>query len=532
MIGAGMTDTLAGDAVQNQVEMILGSETPRDALFEFVNQTHEADPAFSIAVFESAKACADIAHYWTYYQIALAYRNSGDTDSAFVLAEIAERMEPDGPSWHLYEIMFGYYMAHGQEDHAADVLLKQIEKSPETPIINSYEIGLLLSRTGRHLPISANFVAASSSSSASRAMEVVGGSRFVLGPMTVLGPRPLALDHVPASLDRYPITVTEIIDATVIIQDGSILVFDAAGVIYPQFCRAVIPQAVLAKHEKLRRDGIVFDEQSIPSALILKDLFTSRNVCHFLLDYMTRIDLFRLAGADIEKTSVITEVFDRPFMKDIGDAFGVRDVISCEQRASLKIGRLFVSDNCTTCFLHPAHLAAPWAISDIRSTFGATDGDAQTADTRIYLSRADASIRKISNEAEITAVLEAHGFQTIVAGDMAYRDQVALFRRATHVVSVHGAGLTNIVFCPPGARILEIFHPIGNNPTYAVLATGAGLNYTALSGKDADSDEAIWNDTTMPEEDRAHFGGLGAMNNRNIHAPVSLLHAWLDQNLD
>ena len=39
---------------------------------------------------------------------------------------------------------------------------------------------------------------------------------------------------------------------------------------------------------------------------------------------------------------------------------------------------------------------------------------------------------------------------------MSIIEQVELFRKASHVIAAHGAGLTNILFAPADARILEI----------------------------------------------------------------------------
>ena len=42
---------------------------------------------------------------------------------------------------------------------------------------------------------------------------------------------------------------------------------------------------------------------------------------------------------------------------------------------------------------------------------------------------------------------------------MSVRDQIDHFAAADAIVGLHGAGLTNLVFAKPGARVLEIFAP-------------------------------------------------------------------------
>jgi capsular polysaccharide biosynthesis protein len=74
----------------------------------------------------------------------------------------------------------------------------------------------------------------------------------------------------------------------------------------------------------------------------------------------------------------------------------------------------------------------------------------------IYIARADAFKRRLVNEHEVVEALSPLGFRWVVLDGMALRDQVALFSRARCVVAPHGAGLANLVFSPPGTRVVEI----------------------------------------------------------------------------
>jgi len=58
-------------------------------------------------------------------------------------------------------------------------------------------------------------------------------------------------------------------------------------------------------------------------------------------------------------------------------------------------------------------------------------------------------------------------------------EQVALFMNASHIVAPHGGGLTNIVFCNAGCRVVELFGPKYVNPCYWSLAELVGLDYHA-----------------------------------------------------
>lgn len=75
----------------------------------------------------------------------------------------------------------------------------------------------------------------------------------------------------------------------------------------------------------------------------------------------------------------------------------------------------------------------------------------------VYLSRNDSSMRRILNEDDLVPHLTAMGFRTISASTLSTTEQIEAFRRARVVLSAHGAGLTNILFCRPETTIVEIF---------------------------------------------------------------------------
>jgi len=102
--------------------------------------------------------------------------------------------------------------------------------------------------------------------------------------------------------------------------------------------------------------------------------------------------------------------------------------------------------------------------------------------SKVFISRKDAQGRRpISNEDEIFQLLEQYGFQRYSLAELSLADQIALFHNATDIVSFHGAGLTNIMFCQPHTRIIEIFH---NHYAleYWFLSKILNLDYTYIDG--------------------------------------------------
>ncbi len=67
---------------------------------------------------------------------------------------------------------------------------------------------------------------------------------------------------------------------------------------------------------------------------------------------------------------------------------------------------------------------------------------------------------------------------------MSVKEQVKLFAEAELVVAAHGAALTNLVFCSPGTRIVELFPPDYVNVCFWALSTQVdGLEYRYLVGE-------------------------------------------------
>ncbi|WP_347156610.1 glycosyltransferase family 61 protein [Pontibacter chitinilyticus] len=111
-----------------------------------------------------------------------------------------------------------------------------------------------------------------------------------------------------------------------------------------------------------------------------------------------------------------------------------------------------------------------------------------TSGRRLYISRANASKRRVQNESELLPVLEQYGFEVVRAEELSYQQQVQLFYNAEAVVAPHGAGLTNLLFAAQ-CQVLEL-HPASQIKThYFLLCKGLGFGYSAVIGSPGDAQE-------------------------------------------
>lgn len=96
---------------------------------------------------------------------------------------------------------------------------------------------------------------------------------------------------------------------------------------------------------------------------------------------------------------------------------------------------------------------------------------------RIYLTRETARRRRVTNEPQLWSELQAAGFAKIQLEHLTWTEQINVFRQAKIIVSPHGAGLANLVFCRPGTRVVELFNRSYVHGCYARVASLQHLDY-------------------------------------------------------
>jgi capsular polysaccharide biosynthesis protein len=102
---------------------------------------------------------------------------------------------------------------------------------------------------------------------------------------------------------------------------------------------------------------------------------------------------------------------------------------------------------------------------------------------RIYIDRSHATLRRLTNEPDLIAAMTAMGFVVVRPETMSLADQVRLFRGAETIVAPHGAALTNLGFCRPGTRVVELLMDAYCNWCFRNLAGLLQLRYDCVLGR-------------------------------------------------
>jgi hypothetical protein len=129
------------------------------------------------------------------------------------------------------------------------------------------------------------------------------------------------------------------------------------------------------------------------------------------------------------------------------------------------------TDGVTTPYL------APW-IRTMKNILN-VDSDRKR---KIFVTRNDAKTRKLLNADKLMMALK--GWETITLEDLPMTEQVRCFAEASHVISTHGAGLTNVLWCEPGTKVIEIQDPkMIHKKVYPILSHQLGLKHEVYLAK-------------------------------------------------
>lgn len=208
---------------------------------------------------------------------------------------------------------------------------------------------------------------------------------------------------------------------------------------------------------------------------------------HWFVENFSR--LLRVKKEISEFTLILTERHKQSFILESLKKIGIKDIIFLPSKSRASVPILYTCD-----FLGPPDFHRNELIKEVNSLFKV----GLKPERKVYISRQKAPKRKLINCDEVESVLKEHGYETVYAEDLSFQEQVELFNETKSLVSLHGAGLTNILWMKPGTNILELrkdkWGLIGesgiretskfyNTYYHLCLALGVGYYYLACSSE-------------------------------------------------
>ncbi|HEY2328518.1 MAG TPA: glycosyltransferase 61 family protein [Verrucomicrobiae bacterium] len=216
------------------------------------------------------------------------------------------------------------------------------------------------------------------------------------------------------------------------------------------------------------------------------DMLFSTNYAHWFLDELPRL-VAALPHLPPETRFIVSDPCQEFKLKSL-TAFGIG-----EERILPVKG--FYETHCERLWFATPLGSCEWASTSpqifdrvrtrLVQTYGDTDGPTPE---RIFISRSGAPFKRLANEAELLPLIERHGFSVVKAENLSFAQQVRTFSKARVVLGAHGAGMTNLLFSPRGAQLLELqdarFAP---RRWYWKMPAILGHEYSTMTGREARS---------------------------------------------
>lgn len=95
----------------------------------------------------------------------------------------------------------------------------------------------------------------------------------------------------------------------------------------------------------------------------------------------------------------------------------------------------------------------------------------------LYVSRSDAKARRLSNTESFEKALQQVGFEIINTKGMSVREQWEIFKDASVVAGLHGAGMANALFSPENTQVIEICNRDYINGRLGAIHVRCGKSY-------------------------------------------------------
>lgn len=175
---------------------------------------------------------------------------------------------------------------------------------------------------------------------------------------------------------------------------------------------------------------------------------------HWLFDAIPKISLLKQAGLFDQIDYFLVPNYVYRYQKEYLDFFGIppSKVINGEVEKHIQADMLYVASYVRVDDHHPK-----WTLDFLYHSL-IKQHDKPKRNKRLYIARGDAAVnRKVLNESELIEMLKGFNFEIHYLSGLSIVEQAELFNSAEMVVGAHGAGLSNIVFCEAGTKVLEFF---------------------------------------------------------------------------
>lgn len=191
----------------------------------------------------------------------------------------------------------------------------------------------------------------------------------------------------------------------------------------------------------------------VPGELAVLASSKQHEYFHWLFDVLPSIDL--LVNEGYEDISLFIAA-NSGFQIDSLNSLGIdrSRIIDSKEYQMVCSDTLVIATN----QIYGGHTFPSWIIDFLRAKIlYSSTLEKSSKQRRLFISRQSASHRRVSNEQELVDYLQPYGFECVKTENYSVVEQAKLFNQADIIIAPHGGGLSNLVFCNPETKIIELF---------------------------------------------------------------------------
>lgn len=205
----------------------------------------------------------------------------------------------------------------------------------------------------------------------------------------------------------------------------------------------------------------------------------SSNYWHWMTDVLGDLWMLQRSGIDAAGMDrVVLAHDDRPWQHEVFERIGIDAgrIVRPDKPFMLKVERAaLVERDCLADVVPPS-----WLAHAVHEQLGYSPPSSPGL-RLIYLSRRDAQRRGVLNEHELLPIREARGVEIHTLDGWTLEEQMQLFLEVGAVVAPHGAGMTNLLWCGNGTRVVEFVPSRWGIPCFKFMCGQLQLRHMAIA---------------------------------------------------
>lgn len=202
---------------------------------------------------------------------------------------------------------------------------------------------------------------------------------------------------------------------------------------------------------------------------------------HWMFDILPRLELLRRSQIDLQKIDwFVVNSLSKSYQTETLSLLDIpqEKIIESDRLSHIQAEELIVPS-------FPGYLdwVESGTVEFLRQAFLPLVSTDKSDTKKIYVSRARAKNRHLVNESQVAELLNSQEFKTVFLEEMSVLEQVATFANAETIVAPHGSGLTNLVFCSPHTKVIELFSPNYVRTDYWMISQYLQLQHYYVVGQ-------------------------------------------------